>query len=216
MRGLKLAFVLAVISLAGAPSPLARAADAPAAGGAGGAENLCLTNKCRPAETWVVFNDTDGKKKKANAGNLAYTNTPKGAMTAVLGETLKFNGETDGKIVANVALAEAQAATDTDPAALAGATDKGAGQIVIKFAQTKDPKTNSRLLVTHNFKGNLAFDAYLLTSGSTEYKMSPACPVAEGTSVSTTWYVPVLAVTLANFHFVKKIEPNTASEIICQ
>ncbi len=212
MRGLSFALVVLVPLLAGPQASNALAADTPAAAQAA---DPCLTNTCRPADAWVVFIDTDGQKKKANAGKLAYTNTEMGTVTVLLGETLKLNAESNGKVVDKVTFAEVAKAADADPAPLGATVKKGAGQIVLQYAQTKEPKTNSRLVVTHNFEGTLVFDAYVQPIGK-PYTLSPSCPVPEGTSVSTTWYVPVPALSLANFRLVEKAEPVTASEIVCQ
>jgi hypothetical protein len=190
----------------------ASAAETPAAQQA----DPCLTNKCRPADAAVIFVDVDGKKKSAQAGKLPYTNVDKAAVTVTLGETLKFSADSDGKILSNVAFVEAAKATDADPAPLAATVKKGSGQIVLKFLQTKDPATNSRLVVTHNFEGTLVFDAYVLPFGAPGYKQSPTCPVAAGKSVSTTWYAPMLVATLAGFHIDNNVKPVTASEILCQ
>lgn len=208
MRRSKLAVVLFAATLAGPPALKAVAAEAPA--------DPCLTDKCRPADAAVIFVDVDGKKKSAGAGKLPYTNVEKAALTVMLGETLKFSAESDGKVLSKVAFLEAAKATDADPAPLPATVKEGPGQIVLKFMQTKSPATNSRLVVTHNFEGTLVFDAYILPFAAAEYKESPTCPVAQGTAASTTWYAPVLVATLAGFALEDETKPVTDSQILCQ
>ena len=212
MRGLRFALVVLVPLLAGPQASDAVAADTPAAPAA----DPCLTNKCRPADAAIIFVDVDGQKKSAQAGKLPYTNVEKAAVTVTLGEMLTFTADSDGKVLSNVALAGAAKATDADPAPLAATVKTGSGQIVLKFTQTKNPATNSRLVVTHNFEGTLVFDAYILPFSAGADKESATCPVAQGNRASTTWYVPVLVATLAGLRLVEKAEPVTASEIVCQ
>lgn len=199
-----IAAALALPVAAGSASALAQGADP------------CLTNKCRGADAAVIFTDVDGQKKSAAAANLPYTNVEKHAITVMLGETLTFTAESDGKALTKVALLSAAKAGATDPAALPATVQKGQGQIVLKFAQTQDPATHSRLVVTHNFAGKLAFDAYILPFPAGEYKESPTCPVAQGGRAATTWSVPVLVATLANLRLDDKAAAPTASEVKCE
>lgn len=191
---------------------------APAASKAqtGEAADPCLTNTCRAADAAVIFTDVDKAKKKAAAAKLPYTNIEKGAVTVMLGETLTFSADSDGKFLSNIKFVSAAKAGNTDPAPLPATVKEGPGQIVLKFAQPKDPASYSRLVVTHNFEGTLEFDAYILPFSVGAYKDSPTCPVAPGKAASTTWLTPVLVATLAGFRLVDEAKPNTASEISCQ
>lgn len=208
MRGSSFAVVVLFALLAGSQASNAVAAEA---------TDPCLTNKCRPADATVIFMDTDGKKKQAQAAKLPYTNVEKAAVTVMLGETLTFSADSDGKFLSNVALVKVAKATSSDPAPLLATVKEGSGQIVVKFAQTKEPATNSRLFVTHNFDGTLKFDSYIMPfSSAGEYKDSPTCPVAPGKAASTTWYTPVLVATLAGFELTDKAEPVTDTQVLCQ